>query len=175
MNSAEKKLFISKLEKDSDEELAKTLNYYRNNSDLDLLPNILDILSSDRSDSIKDTVLQLCIDIKTADTAYTVFDYITECESAEARRMLLSVIWQNGQDLSLRASQIVEMLIREEDFETAFDCLTILENCTDNIPADKAAELIEKIDSKADKCHKSVEPLLGSAKEHLANAITSAE
>lgn len=175
MNTAERKLFLSKLEKDSDEELLKTLNYFRNNSDMDLLGNVLDLLSKPKSQAIHDAVIQLCLDIKTADAAYTLFDYIMEAQDDHTRRLLLSVIWQIGQDFSLRAAHIVEMILNETDFQTAFDCLTLLENSTDNIPADTAQQLLQKIEQEQGRCHSSIIPLLDSAREHLANTITDAE
>lgn len=173
MNSAEKKLFLTKLSNESDQDLLKTLDYYRKNSDLDLLPNILDILKSDRGAEIKDAVTNLCLDIRTADTAITVMDYIKTTTHIPTRRQLMSIIWQTGQDLSLRAADIIDLLIAEDDFQGAFDCLTVLENCTEGITAQTAESLMQKV--RAANGNDTTAPLLQSAYEYLLRASMPAD
>ncbi|MCQ2250354.1 MAG: hypothetical protein MJZ66_04520 [Bacteroidales bacterium] len=163
MTTAEKNLFIKKLGTETDQQLSGTLAYYRKNSDPELMPHILGILESDRSQEIKDAVMELCMDIKSADMAIELFDYMQSTSHTPTRNLLLNTLWQINQDLSIRASQTVDILLNVSEFEPAFDCLTILENCCDNIPEDVA-----------DALHKRISEADTSAKEHLAGIISSA-
>ncbi len=170
MNTAEKKLFLTKLNTECDQDLLKTLAYYRKNSDLDLLPSILDLLGSSRGQEIKDAVAELCLDIRTADTAITVMDYISETPNTEIRRQLMSIIWQTGQDLSLRAHQIVKILLQEDDFQAAFDCFTVLENCTESITPETASSLLEMVRAANGENNPATSALIESAADYLLRA-----
>ncbi len=170
MNTAEKKLFLTKLNTESDQDLLKTIAYYRKNSDLDLLPSILDLLASNRGQEIKDAIAQMCLDIRTADTAITVMDYIGQTPHTQVRRQLMSIIWQTGQDLSLRAGQIVKILLQEDDFQAAFDCLTVLENCTETITPDTASSLLEMVRAANGENYPATYALIESAADYLLSA-----
>jgi len=171
MTSAEKKLFIKKIETESDQQLISTLGYYRKNSDPELMPHILGILESTRSQEIKDSVLELCMDIKSADTAIEVFDYMQQTNHAPTRNLLLNTLWQINQDLSIRASQLVDIMLKTSDFEPAFDCLTILENCCDNVPQDVAESLGKRLEEAEKEAMEHLAGIIASAKECMLTKI----
>lgn len=174
MNNAEKQLFIKKLGSDSDEELAKTLHYYRENSDLDLLPNILELLSTDRSDAAKDCILQLCNDIRDREAADIVFGYMAQTRNAAIKRKLMQTLWITGVDFSHKAEDIVGLLTSAGDFETAFEALSLLENSTDNISPALSNTLYDRI-AAAPTAPEMLKSLHDAAKNYLLVKIHNGE
>ncbi len=173
MTTAEKKLFIKKLETESDQQLEATLGYYRKNSDPELMPHILRILETDRSQETKDSVIELCMDIKSADTAIEVFDYMQATSHTPTRHLLLNTLWQIDQDLSIRASQLVDIMLAISDFEPVFDCLTILENCCDNIDSDTAETLHQRLKKAAENASADIAGIISSAAECMKGKSTA--
>lgn len=167
MNSAEKKLFLQKLENETDDQIQSTLHYYRENGDIELLPNVLELLASDRSDMVKETIIELCGDIKTQEAANIAFDYMAQTKNANIRKALLSSLWQAGIDISDRAEKIVEIMLACTDFETTFDAFTLLENCAIEISQETASKLHDIVKNAEGKAADYKRGILQAAREHL--------
>ncbi len=167
MNKAEKQLFIKKLGTDSDDELAKTIHYYRGDADLELLPPILELLTSDRSETAKGVIIDLCSDIREQQAADIVFGYMAQTPDNGIKRRLMSSLWQTGLDFSHKAPQIVELICSSGDFETVFEAFTLLENSTDNLSPALASELHDTVSAAEPAATEEVRPLYAATKEQL--------
>jgi hypothetical protein len=167
MNNAEKQLFVKKLDSDSDDELAKTLHYYRSDADLELLPRILGLLVSDRSDAVKDCVVTLCGDIRDIDAANVVFDFMAQTHLPGMRCRLMQSLCLTGLDFAHNAERIVGILISTDDFEMAFEALSLLENCTESLSESVADTLHDAVSAAEMSAPESVRSLYKAAREYL--------
>jgi hypothetical protein len=174
MNTAEKQLFVKKLGTDSDEELAKTLNYYRSNADLDMLPHILELLASDRSDAAKDCILQLCNDVRDIDAANIVFDFMAQTRDVVIKRKLMQALWSTGVDFSHKAEHIVGIITSTDDFEMAFEALSLLENSTESLSPTLASSLHDTITAAGQSAPEIILSLNKAAKDYLLVKIHNA-
>ncbi|MCQ2252297.1 MAG: hypothetical protein MJZ61_02475 [Bacteroidales bacterium] len=167
MNTAEKTLLLKKLANEDDSELASTLHYFRENGDIELLPNVLELLSSNRSQDIKDNVLQLCADIKNPEAADMAFAFMMATQNAEVKKSVITALWQTGNNFSHKAGEIVDIIIDSPDFETAFEALTLLENCAVEIEKEPAGNLHNKVAQAAENASETKAGILKAAQTHL--------
>ena len=167
MNSQERKLFLQKLQNDSDSQLPGLLHYYRENGDAVLLPNVLELLVSNRSQEVKSVIYDIISSLKTSETAFMAFDFMSKVQDPGIKKSIISSLWLSGMDFTEKAEEIVNMLLSFSDFEIVFDILTLLENCTSNLDNKTASMLFDRV---LDKKKTAQEHLLGiyqAAEEYL--------
>ena len=167
MNSQEKKLFLQKLQNGSDSELPGLLHYYIENGDALLLPSVLDILASERSKEVKSAVLDIVSSLKTSETAFMAFDFISKVSEPEIKKSVISSLWLSGADLTGKAEEIVGLLLSSDGFETVFDLLTLLENCTPNLDKETASVLYDRVKEKTETAEAGLRGIYQAAAEYL--------
>ena len=169
MNNAEKKLFLSKLQSETDEQLLKTLDFFRNNGDTEVLTDVLRLLESERSQMVHDYVLTLVGDLKSQAASDIAFDYMCQTNHMPTKRKMISALWQSDADFSHKAEEIIRIFTCTDDFETAFEILTLLENNACNIDKDTANTLLDQIAKTS--ASPMFEGIYDAAKQHLYNII----
>lgn len=174
MNNAEKKLFLSKLKTETGSQLLKTLDFFRNNGDCDLIPDVLNLLETNTEQEIADNVLQLVSDLKNPAASDSVFDYMVKTATSATRKQLITALWQSEADFSHKGNDIVRLILDADNFETAFEALTLLENNAMSIVPDTAKDLLALIKAETEHADDNLLGIYTAAQEHLAKAIASA-
>lgn len=175
MNNAEKKLFLSKLKSETDEQLLKTLDFFRNNGDTDVLTDVLNLLESERSQTIYDYVLNIVGDLKSQAASDIAFEYMCNTNHMPTKRKMISALWQSDADFSHKAEDIIRIFTLTDDFETAFEILTLLENNACNIDKNTASALLDQITKTSTTAAPMFEGIYDAAKQHLYNIIKTTE
>ncbi|MBR6176727.1 MAG: hypothetical protein IKQ70_02440 [Bacteroidales bacterium] len=171
MNNAEKKLFLSKLKSETDEQLLKTLDFFRNNGDTDVLADVLRLLESERSQQVYECVLNLVSDLKNQAASDIAFEYMTQTTDMDTQKKIISALWQSEADFSHKAEDITNIFTSTNDFETAFEILTLMENNACNITKDTANTLLYNISSKKESAAAGFEGIYDAAIQHLYNIV----
>ena len=159
------------MQADTGDKLAATLDYFRKNSDTGLMRDILQILERPGCEQDKDQVLRLCMEIKSADLAVEVLDFACETGDAAVRKMLLEILWQINQDLSCRARKVSELLLGSADYDTAFHCYTILDNCCDCVEPSEAKDISLRLTMAAPDAGNIMRGLIVSAAECMGGKM----
>ncbi len=167
MNNAEKKLFLAKLKTETDEQLLKTLDFFRNNGDNDVLPDVLNLLESGRSQTITDNVLSLVSDLKNQSASDVVFDYMCQINNKVIKKQLITALWQSQADFSHKSDDLIKLIINTDDFDTSFEILTLLENNANNIQANTAQEMLAAITEAQNRNHTLTNELNGIYNAYL--------
>lgn len=175
MNNAEKKLFLSKLKSENDEQLLKTLDFFRNNGDTDVLVDVLRLLESERSQSVYDCVLNIVSDLKNQAASDIAFEYMNQTSDLTAKRKMISALWQSDADFSHKAEVITNIFTSTNDFETAFEILTLLENNACNINKNTANSLLDHISTQKKSAAAEFEGIYNAAIQHFYNIINGKE
>ncbi|MCQ2973188.1 MAG: hypothetical protein MJ211_00065 [Bacteroidales bacterium] len=173
MNSAEKKLFLSKLASESDELLLKTLDFFRSNGDIDVLPNVLNLIDSGKGQIVTDAVLNFVSDLKNKDAANVVFDFMINNSNKYSQKQLITALWQCDVDFSDKAEIIIDFIFNTDNFEMAFDALTLLENNASNIEKDIADCLFDKVCNWSKGSNFEFDGIYNAVKEHLMKIINN--
>lgn len=167
MNSQERKLFLQKLQNDSDSQLPGLLHYYRENGDAVLLPNVLELLVSNRSQEVKSVIYDIISSLKTSETAFMAFDFMSKVQDPGIKKSIISSLWLSGMDFTEKAEEIVNMLLSFSDFEIVFDILTLLENCTSNLDNKTASMLFDRVLEKKKTAQEHLLGIYQVAEEYL--------
>ena len=85
------------------------------------------------------------------------------------KRKMISALWQSDADFSHKAEEIIRIFTCTDDFETAFEILTLLENNACNIDKDTANTLLDQIAKTS--ASPMFEGIYDAAKQHLYNII----
>jgi hypothetical protein len=169
MNTTEKKEFLKKLIQEDDAALAITLQNFRENADFEVLPNVLELLASPRSQDIKDYITNLCSQIRSQDAAFIVFDFMMQTSLPDVKKNMLAALWQTGLDFSDKIHSIVSIIKECNDFETMLEAFTLLENCTDKVNTATAAALRDDMVLNLPSIASHLKPLYTAAIENLGN------
>jgi hypothetical protein len=95
------------------------------------LIHLIDLLNYTNDPEIKSHASSLLFDIKNQHAANILVDCIKNKGYNSIKRILLSACWQSGLDFSGHLVFFTE-LVRDTDFENAFEAFTVVENCSDN-------------------------------------------
>lgn len=169
MNTTEKKEFLQKLIQEDDASLAITLQNYRENADFEVLPNVLELLASPRSEDIKKYITDLCSQIRSQEVAFIVFDFMMQTSLPNVKKAMLTALWQTGLDFSDKIHSIVSIIKESNDFETMLEAFTLLENCTDKVSKATATTLRDDLLTFLPSVDADLKPLYTAAIENLGN------
>lgn len=173
MNNTEINLFLKKLDSKIEDDLLKTLDYFRSNGDPCLMKEVLTLLKVSKSQVIKDAVISIVSDLRNLQASEITLNFIIETADRDIKLSLLQALWQSSADLSNSAESIINLIINNNDFGVAFEALTLLENNAENINKSSAEKLITLIKSNSSDLPSEIEPLRKAAENHLNKFLIS--
>ncbi len=167
MNDSEKKKFLTDLSNKSGSDLVQTLEFFRTDGDAELLPSVLDVLLRNPEQVVSDTIIDIVSYLKDDTAAGVLFDFVYGLAEGKLKKDLLVSLWQTGCDFSNNAGRVVEMLFAADDFETAFEVLTLLENSVENVGQDVAYDFFNRIKGLEMMSNPDFFGIYSAAKEHF--------
>lgn len=88
---------------------------------------LMNLLHETSHSEIKKKIISLFAELKSTDTVPLLMSSIQNKEYSEERKDLVSCCWQNGMNYSSYLPVFVDLVINEE-FPTALEALTVIEN-----------------------------------------------
>lgn len=167
MTDQERKLFLTKLNSLHGAELLQTLENFGTNGDAQLLPDVLNILINTKESEVYNAIIDIVSTLKDDNASQILFNYVYDLQHGKIKQNLLTALWQTGCDFSHEANRIVEMLFAAEDFETAFEVLTLLENSVVNLESDVAFDYFNRIKNLELMGNPDFSGIYSAAKEHF--------
>jgi hypothetical protein len=153
------KLIIKKLQSNNVEEVLFTIKQIRNTGSPKILPFLIDLLYTSKSEKIKSTIQSLLNDLKNKDCTSEIVKALKNEKYKKIHHLLLSSCWQSGLDYSEHLELFVNLFITG-DFGVAFEAFTILDNSEDKYEA-------EAIDIQISNLKSNISGFTGSQKEGL--------
>ena len=139
--SKKNKLVIDKLLSNNTKEVLFTINKLRNIGNKDLIPHLIDLLATHKSDEIKQSVVNLLYDLKYQTAADKIISAIESDKYLNIRTELLTVCWQSSLDFSKYIDVFTQIFI-SADFKEAFEAFTVIESVEEKLDAKLAEESI---------------------------------
>lgn len=103
------------------------LEEIKNNGDLSVVPELLDLVISDKNHDVTFAVVSLLADIKATDFKELLITRLKNTTDAFPKSLLLRICWESSLDYSEYAPLFARMVV-EEEFIVALEAATILEN-----------------------------------------------
>lgn len=167
----QQKNFLEKLKNAQKEVILNGLEEYRNSTDIESLPIILQILESTLDEDVIEAILDLVRDLKDDYAASLALEFTHKTTEKKAQDLMIGALWQSDRDFSKMADKIIDMLINRHEFEILFDILTLLENNAQNIESKMAGELSHRLHEYQKVCDKEFLPIITKAGDHLKKFV----
>ena len=148
-----------KIAKAEGEELVEILKLIRTEGKLALFPSIIDLLNTQKNESIRNMIAALLNDIKDKLAIDILADELLSQKNEETKRIITCACWMNGLDFSPRMDVFIKTFI-EESYLVAIEALSVIENSVSNCEDDKIDAFIVDIKNAILKEEKDKKPIL---------------
>ncbi|HDP75947.1 MAG TPA: hypothetical protein ENN49_08775 [Bacteroidales bacterium] len=148
LNKAEQ--FQKAIEASSDEAIIGLLAELRETGEDYMLPTILSLLFSARSEKLKNEVVNFLVDLKNKSSVDTIIETIKQNKRSKEIHLLVSVCWQSRLDFTPHVDTFIDIM-EHANYQGCLEAFTVIENMTGNLSRDQLNELKAKIKTvKAD-------------------------
>lgn len=141
-NKAEQ--FQKSIEASSDEAIIGLLTELRVTGEDFMLPTILNLLFSSRSEKLKNEVVNFLVDLKNKSSIDTIIEAIRQNKRSKDIHLLVSVCWQSRLDFTPHFDIFIDIL-EHGNYQACLEAFTVIENMTENLRGEQLNELKAKI------------------------------
>jgi hypothetical protein len=167
------KKILNELSSSDSKTILKSIQSLREEGIASDIPILLDVVIEKKDPSISKAVWNLLIDVKEEKAGEIIIEAIENERYASLRKELVAVCWESRLNFSQHLDVFVEILI-QENFETAFEAFTVIENMTGIISEKKKEEIAQKLKDAIANATQERKGFLHEA-IHLVKAITDEE
>ncbi|MEJ5316865.1 MAG: hypothetical protein WHS63_07640 [Tenuifilum sp.] len=143
-NKAEQ--FQKTIEASSDEAIIGLLTELRETGEDYMLPTILSLLFSTRSEKLKNEVVNFLVDLKNKSSIDTIVEAIRQNKRSKDIHLLVSVCWQSRLDFTPYIDTFIDIM-EHGNYQACLEAFTVIENMTENLSGEQLNELKAKIKS----------------------------
>ncbi len=143
-NKAEQ--FQKTIEASSDEAIIGLLTELRETGEDYMLPTILSLLFSTRSEKLKNEVVNFLVDLKNKSSIDTIVEAIRQNKRSKDIHLLVSVCWQSRLDFTPYVDTFIDIM-EHGNYQACLEAFTVIENMTENLSGEQLNELKAKIKS----------------------------
>jgi len=108
------------------------------------LPILFELLIAHSEKNVRDEIQKLLRNIKDKESVVVFIDALKTPKYASIRKEIATACWQNGMDYSAHVDVFTDLVINE-NWETAFEAFTVIENFEDFPPEVNIKDLKLKI------------------------------
>ena len=150
-DNMENKQDILKQLADSDMEVVKSaIEQIKQEGDISIASELLDILLRSQDTTVITNITSLLSDVKDSDFKTILMDKLINTTSESGKANLLRICWESAIDFSEYLDVFVDMLLNE-DFITALEASTVIENLGGKIPEEKIHIAIKRLQTNSDE------------------------
>jgi hypothetical protein len=143
-NKAEQ--FQKTIEASSDEAIIGLLTELRETGEDYMLPTILSLLFSTRSEKLKNEVVNFLVDLKNKSSIDTIVEAIRQNKRSKDIHLLVSVCWQSRLDFTPYFDTFIDIM-EHGNYQACLEAFTVIENMTENLSGEQLNDLKAKIKS----------------------------
>ncbi len=138
--------FQKTIEASSDEAIIGLLTELRETGEDYMLPTILSLLFSTRSEKLKNEVVNFLVDLKNKSSIDTIVEAIRQNKRSKDIHLLVSVCWQSRLDFTPYVDTFIDIM-EHGNYQACLEAFTVIENMTENLSGEQLNELKAKIKS----------------------------
>jgi hypothetical protein len=121
-----------------------TIKEIRESGNINVLPEIFELLLSSEDDQIISSSSELLNDLKTQEAAELIISALKNDKYKPIRNFLTAACWQNGLKYHEEYQLFAKILI-EEDYLTAIEAFTVIENCLVELEDNQILKLLQTL------------------------------
>lgn len=131
----------------------------RNSGGLYLVNPLLEVLISNRGETLKRTIVDLLTDVKEKEAVDLYINFLKAKFPAEHITEVVTICWQSRLNFSQHIDIFFEILIRG-DYQTAFEAFTVIENNIDDLSSEQLSHYIGIVKKNVAKANRDKQLLL---------------
>ncbi len=117
---------IRKLRSGRHDVILETIGQLRSSGSPEILPEVIELISSDVSEEITDACVSLLNDLKNKKSAAFIPEAIRQNRKRKNLDRIVAACWQNGHDYSKDIDLFIDLVLKE-DYMTAIEAFTVVE------------------------------------------------
>lgn len=135
----------------NDMEVVKSaIEQIKQEGDISIAAELVDILQQSQDMAVITSLTALLSDVKDSDFKTILMDKLINATSGTGKANLLRICWESAIDFSEYLDVFVDMLLNE-DFITALEASTVIENLGGKIPEEKLLAAIKRLETNKDE------------------------
>ena len=135
----------------NDMEVVKSaIEQIKQEGDISIASELLDILQQSQDTAVITNLTALLSDVKDSDLKTILMDKLINATSDTGKANILRICWESAIDFSEYLDVFVDMLL-SEDFITALEASTVIENLGGKIPEEKLLTAIKRLENNSDE------------------------
>ena len=138
---------VSTIQSMDDDKVISLIQDFRENGKLFVVNPLLDMIYTNRSLSLKETILELIGDIKNQDAAEIIVNSIQNHIENPNTIGLLSACWQSSLDFSNYLPLFIDILCNG-DYQASFEAFTVIENSIGSVDLKRIDLYIATLESR---------------------------
>ena len=135
---------LKKLGSNDIELVTEAIEQIKTEGDLSIVPELLDILLQCKEPVIITHITSLLSDIKDSGFKTILMEKLIQAANNSEKPNLLRICWESAIDFSEYMDIFLDILLKD-DFISALEASTVIENLSDNLSEVKIKEAIERI------------------------------
>ena len=144
--SEQNNLIKKKLLSNNIKEVLFTINKLRNTGSKEIVPSLIDLMSSSKSEEVKKSVLGLLYDIKYQTAVVEIINAISSDKYLNIRTELLTICWQSSLDFSNYIDVLTDIFITG-NFTESFEAFTAIESIEEKLDSELVKQSIANLKS----------------------------
>lgn len=165
MQTNKVELFQKSIDSSSDEAIIGLLAELRESGEDYMLPTIINLLFSSRSENLKNEVINFLVDLKNKSSIVTIIETIKQNKRSKDIHRLVSVCWQSRLDFTPHIDIFIDIM-EHGNYQACLEAFTVLENMVENLNSDELSDLKKKIKSAKSE-NPETQPLIAELEKVL--------
>lgn len=165
MQTNKVELFQKSIDSSSDEAIIGLLAELRESGEDYMLPTIINLLFSSRSENLKNEVVNFLVDLKNKSSIVTIIETIKQNKRSKDIHLLVSVCWQSRLDFTPHIDIFIDIM-EHGNYQACLEAFTVLENMVENLNSDELSDLKKKIKSAKSE-NPETQPLIAELEKVL--------
>ncbi len=165
MQTNKVELFQKSIDSSSDEAIIGLLAELRESGEDYMLPTIINLLFSSRSENLKNEVVNFLVDLKNKSSIVTIIETIKQNKRSKDIHLLVSVCWQSRLDFTPHIDIFIDIM-EHGNYQACLEAFTVLENIIENLNSDELSDLKKKIKSAKSE-NPETQPLIAELEKVL--------
>lgn len=141
---------LKQLASDDMEVVKSAIEQIKQEGDISIASELLDILLQSQDTAVITNITSLLSDVKDSDFKTILMDKLINATNDSGKANLLRICWESAIDFSEYLDVFVDMLLND-DFITALEASTVIENLDGKIPEEKIHSAIRRLESNSDE------------------------
>lgn len=126
------KVLIAKLQSQNKSQIIEALQEIKESGTIALLPYIFDLINENIENEVKQEVYFILSNIHDKNAPQYYIKAIEEKDFGSLKSEVISLCWQSSLDFSPYIETFAQIMLNTEDFQTALEAFTVIENSLNN-------------------------------------------